>query len=139
MTINNNTLKSDVFDAIRGLLANADLAVTDGGNIRKASVLASFNDKSPSKPMVVINPASVGEDTWKFGGTEGKKSINVSIEAWYGNTLGVDQLDDQICTLLKQDNIPGISLIGINSDYAFNAPGNQKWHLKTISVGYDRE
>jgi hypothetical protein len=81
----------------------------------------------------------IDEDSWKFGGSQGKKMINVVIECYYSNTLGVDQLFDQVRAALDDNDIDGIDLVGISSDYGYNTSAEQKYHVKSGTFTYERE
>ena len=148
MAINDATLSSDVFTTVRSVIVNAvpKITYTDksaASKTKTASVLAQYNDKTPSAPQIVILPSDVSEDSWRFGGTEGKKFINVMLECYYTTTLGVDQLADTIKAAIKtaceNQTISGMELVGISENYAFVNPGDMKFHLKTLTFTFDRE
>ena len=145
MSINDDTLSVDVFDTIRSVLVSASPVVTNTttSNTKTASVLAQYNDKSPSAPQIIIIPADVSEDTFKFGGKQGKKFINVGIECYYTNSLGVNQLADQVKVAIKDacedGTIIGMDLVGLTENMAFVNPNEAKYHLKTLTITFDRE
>jgi len=141
MAISDSTISVDVFTEIRNKLVSTAPYVTNSSTSATyaASINAVYNDKNTTKPQIVIYPARISEDTFRFGGTEGKKAVNVNIECYYQNTLGVDQLSDQIKTALKANDIIGIDLVGIVTDYAFTNPAESKFHLKTMTFTYTRE
>lgn len=138
MAISDSTLTADIFDSIRTKLVAANLAITDGA-VYPASIGASFNDKNPSRPQIIITPVTYDEGTYKFSSKQGKKSVNVVVEVFYSNTLGIDVLSDRVVDIIKDNDIDGLNLVGVASDYAFNSPGDNKWHLKTLTFGFDRE
>jgi len=140
MTINDNTLSTDMYTAVRTLLVNANLQTTNSttGVTTNASVLAAYNDKSPNRPQVIIVPMTKSEDTFFLGSTEGNKIINIPIECYGKNTLEIDQLSDQIETALKLNNIVGVNLNEINSNYTFQLSNEQKYQQKTIVAVYNR-
>lgn len=141
MTISNATIGSDVYGEIRTILTSANLIVTNSTTsaTTAASINATFNDKSPSKPEVVIIPVSKDESNYKFGSVRGKMFINVGIECYYKSTLGCDQLADQVEHALSTTNINGIELIASTRDYAFNTSNQSKWQAVTLNFTYDRE
>jgi hypothetical protein len=142
--VNDATLSVDIFDAIRTKLvalapyvSNLTLTTTTA-----ATINAVYNDKQPSRPQVTINPASYTEDNWKFGSSQGRKLINVNIDCYAENTLGVDQLFDQIAAYLKDETtgaISGLQLAAVASDYGFSSSGSNKYHVKSATFTYDRE
>lgn len=138
MTVSDSTLTADIFTSIRTKLVAANLAITDG-DVYAASIGASFNDKNPTRPQIIITPISYDEGTFKFSSKEGKKTINVVIDVFYKNTLGIDVLSDRVVDVIKANDIEGLNLIGVTTDYAFSSPGDNKWHLKTLTFGFDRE
>jgi hypothetical protein len=79
------------------------------------------------------------EAEWKFGGFQGKKVINVVVDCFGSSTLFVDQLWDQVRAALDDNDLSGIDLVAISTDYAFNSPGDQKYHLKSGTFTYERE
>ena len=137
--VSDATLRTDVWTAVRTILVSAALQVTDGSTVKNATVGAAYNDKNTSKPQVIIYPMSHDESEYKFGSDQGKKLINVTLEAYYSNTLGVDQLSDQIDVALKETPISGAELIGVTSDYTFTNPLESKFHSNVMTYTYDRE
>ena len=141
MSISDSSLSVDVFSEVRSKIVAAAPYVTNSttSETTLAQVRAAYNDKEPVRPQIVINPIEKDEANWKFGGTEGKKFININIECYYKNTLGVDQLADSVETALKANDINGIDLIGVVSSYAYTNPVLIKYHMKGITFTYDRE
>jgi hypothetical protein len=142
MAINDSTISQDVFDSIRSKVVAASPYVVGATTTTTiaASVLAAYNDKTPARPQIVINPALIDEDEWKFGGLQGKKVINVVVECYYANTLGIDQLWDQVRVALVANDIEGIDLISVTSDYGFASnPADAKFHVKSGTFTYERE
>lgn len=135
MTISNSTLTSDVFTDIRTELVAASITAES----TSASIYAAFNDKTPTRPQIVIQPISVQEALFRIGGTEGKKFINVIIDCYYKNTAGLDEMYDQVVETVKAASFDDIELIAISSDYAFNTSNEQKFHMKSITFTFDRE
>lgn len=141
MAINDSTLSVDVWNDIRAKLVATGLYVTNSktGTTTSASIRASYHDETATRPQVIINPINYDEANWYFGSKHGKKMINVFIECYYKNTLGIDQLSDQVLDAVKDNDISGVNLIGITTDYAFSDPNENKYQLKTITLTYDRE
>ena len=130
MTINDSTLNTDIFKAIRSLLVSG---------LTNVSVNTSYSDKTPSRPQVVISSASPSETFDKFGGTEGRKNINIALMIYGQTPLAADTLSDQVKVLIKQNNINGIDLISMDEDTAFDINLEDKFHSKTLSITYLRE
>jgi len=141
MAINDSTISVDIFTEIRDkIVAGAPHVVNSSTNATTvASINAVYNDRKTTKPQIVIQPISLDENTFRFGGTEGRKSINVNLECYYSTTLGVDQLSDSIKYILKNNDILGIDLVGVVTDYAFTNPAESKFHMKTMTFTYIRE
>jgi len=141
MAITDSTLYTSVFTEIRNKIVAKAPYVTNSttGATTLASIKAVFNDETPVRPQIVIEPVSKSESSFKFSSTEGKKFINITIECYYKNTLGIDQLAEQVEEALKVNDISGIDLVGITSDYALNLDNEDKYHLKTLTASYDRE
>lgn len=142
MAISNATLNQDVWAEIRTTLVAANLYVvtnSETGATAAASINAVYNDKNQTKPQVIIYPISKDESVNKFSSNYGKMLINVRIEAYAGNTSGVDQLADQIEESLRGTIIQGIDLVSISGDYAFVNPNEAKYHYKVMTITYMRE
>ena len=137
--VSDSSIATDVWSEIRSILVSSNLQVTTNDGVKDASIEASYNDKNTSKPQVIIYPISHDESEWKFGSFEGKKLINVQLEIYHNTTRGIDQLEGQVLEPIKNTEIPGIELVGITTDYAFTNPMLTKYHLKTITLTYDRE
>lgn len=135
MTISNSTLTSDVFTDVRAVLVAANITAES----ITATVNATYNDRQPQRPQVTIGPATVDEDSFKFGSNEGKKFINIVVGCYYSKTVGVDQMYDQVLVAVKAAEFDGIELVAHGGDYAFNTANDQKFHLKSITFTFDRE
>lgn len=87
----------------------------------------------------------VSEDNYKFDDTsglvanQGRKAINVLIDIVGSKTYQIQQGADAVRNILRRNSITGVDLIGIEEDYAFQAPGEQKYHLITLTASYIRE
>jgi len=141
MAISNSTLNVDVFSEIRALIVANTPYVTNSttASTTAATINAAYNDKPSIKPQIVINPINKDETKDKFGSNEGRKFINIVIECYYSNTLGIDQLADSVEYTLKHNEIVGIEMVGVTSDYAFNMAAKSKVQLKTLTFTYDRD
>jgi hypothetical protein len=141
MSISDSSLNVDVFNVVRTTIVGAKPIVTNSSTsaTELASVRAAYNDTQPDKAQIIINPLSKDESSWKFGSSEGKKIINVTVDCFYRNTLGIDQLCDQVEYAIKTADISGIALIGVTTDYAFNMANDAKFHMKSITFSFDRE
>lgn len=137
MTINYNTLGADVWNAVRTKLVDANLTVTNSTNATTytANITGAHPDKVNKKPHVVINPVDAPESQFRFGGSEGKKFINVIIDVYTSNPVHLEQLTDQIRTALKANDL-GINLVEISDSTLFVNPEFQKYHQKTIVASY---
>ena len=137
MTINYSTLGADVWNAVRTKLVNANLTASNSTNATTytANITGNHPDKVNNKPHVVINPVDAPESEFRFGGTEGKKFINVIIDVYASNPIHVEQLTDQIRTALKANDL-GINLVEISDSTLFVNPAFRKYHQKTISASY---
>jgi len=139
--VSNSTLSTDIWTDVRTILVAAAPYVTNSSTsaTTAASIVAAYNDQDVNRPTIAINPIATNESDYKFGSNEGKKFINVTIDCYYKNTLGVDQLIDQVINALKNTDIDGCEIIATATDYAFNLAADSKYHLKSVTVTYDRE
>lgn len=141
MAIADSTLITDVWTEIKSALVAAAPYVTNTTTsaTTAATINAAYNDKTPSRPQIVIYGMDMSEDNWRFGGTEGKKLINVPVECYHKTSRGVDEMSNQIMVALKENSIDGIDLVGVTVDTAFDIANSNKYHLKTLMFSYDRE
>ena len=141
MTISNSTLYTDVWNTIRTILVSTPIYVTISttSETTAASIVAEYNDKSPSRPQIVLHSMDKSEDGYFFGGNEGKKLIDVTVDCYYSNSLGMDQLSEQVENLVKNNVITEMELVGITTDTAFTNPNTTKYQFKTIVFTYDKE
>jgi len=141
MTISDSTLTSNVWTDIRTLIVSANPIITNSttGATTGVSVLAKYNDKTATRPQIVITPVTADLKNNKFGDTVSAKLITVVVDCYATNTLGADQLFDQVLYQLETNTIAGIELVGIASDYAFNMAADSKYQMKSLSLSYDRE
>lgn len=141
MVISDQNISTSVFDEIRTILVAADLKVTNSTTSAEtsASIVASFNDKDPSRPQVVINPIDYDKGRFKFGDNQGGKFIRVVVECYYKNTLGIDQLSDQVDYAISEATVDGMEMVGVTTDYAFNLNNDNKYHQKSVQFTFDRE
>jgi len=139
--VTDNTLSVDVFTSIRSLLVATQPFITNSTTsaTTSAEIRATFNDIGAVRPQIILNPIEVEEKEWKFGSFQGKKVINIAVDCYGSNTLGVDQLRDQVEVILKENPITGIDLVGLSTSYAQSLSNDEKYHLVSIIATYDRE
>lgn len=141
MAIADSSINTDVWNSVRTVLVAAAPYITNSTTsaTTAASINAAYNDKSQTKPQIVIYPINKDESLNKFGATSGKSLINIQVECYASNGLGCDQLADQVETSLKTTEIAGIQLIAVGSDISFVNPDEAKFHIKSLTFTYDRE
>ena len=138
--ITNDNLNVSMFNAVRSAIVNSNPKVTEStGKFRRASVKAVYDDAKVTTPQIIISPLSVLESEYTFGSNDGKKLINVSVDCYYNNTLGIDQLSDQVTKAVKDEDYEVLDLVGVSSDYAFVNPNEAKFHLKTVTFTFLKE
>lgn len=131
MTINDSTLRNDVFKDIR------DYIVTN--KTSSASVNVEFNRKTPKKDQIVIRPIIPSEMLDKFGSDYGRRDINVIIFIYGSTAKSAAQLSDEVTTLLRSNNIQGIELVSIDDDYDSAVYNDNVYHGITLSCLFRRE
>jgi hypothetical protein len=141
MTISDATISSDVWNTIKAIIVAAAPKITNSktSTTKTAGIYASYNDKSFKMPGIVIDPAEISESDYKFGTNIGKRFINIVIGCYYKNTLGTDQLSDQVNAALANASISGMEMVGFDSTQAFVDPNQAKFQLKTIVFTFERE
>jgi len=141
MAVSDSTLDTSVWDEVKSIIVAAAPYITNSTTsaTEAATINAMYNDKTANRPQVTIEPIEVDESLNRFGGTEGRKFINITIMCTYTNGLGADQLTEQVTTALKSNTIAGIELVGLTSGYDFNVAARSKVQSKTTTYTYDRE
>jgi len=132
VTINNSTLRSNVYETIYDTLNGASLL---SGT---ATVTASYYDDDQAFPQVVVNPVDVAHSEHSFNWDHSKKNVSIMIDIWTKKNKDKDLLCDEIDALLRPLAIAGLSLINWEESNAFESPGNNKLHLKSITLTYLR-
>jgi purine nucleoside permease len=135
--VSDSTLYTDVWTEIRTILVAAAPSVTSP-SAASASINASYNDKASTKPQIVIQPITKEENEWFFGSNQGSKILNVIIDCYGRNSLGADELQQQVEDALKTNAVDGIYLSGITSNYVFGEVNDCKYHLKSTTFTYGR-
>lgn len=134
MSINDNNLSVDVFDAVRARLISASLV--SGG--KSVDVRVSHAESS-GRPQIVMEPLDIGESSWTFNNVEGSKSIPVVMRVFAGNHLDNAVLGDLVTGVVKLNDIQGINLVLLSSSNDFTNVTDNKYKSKTISATYNRE
>ena len=139
--VSDATLSSDIWTEVKNKLVSASIIITNEttSSTTAVTINGQYNDKAPTRPQITINPVIIEEGTWKFNVKQGKKLINVVVDCYGKKTLDIDQMDDQVRDILKDNDIGGIDLVGITGDTAFNTSADQKFNLKSSTFTYDRE
>lgn len=140
MAINNSSIATDVFSSIRSLLTSTTISIANEALTATwtVPVNAQYNDKSLSRPQIVIPPITFNENNTRFSSTEGQKFISAIIECYAPNTLMIDQIENEVISRIKNNPFSEMELVGLTTQYAFNLNEDQKYHLKTIVLTYDK-
>ena len=145
MAINDSTLSTDVWTTMKTVILAAAPYITNSSTAATtvAGIETAYNDKAVTKPQIIINPIEKGEGEYKFGSRYGKRDINVTVDCYYKNTLGTDQLSDQVeeakKLALEAGTILGIDLYAISTDQAFVDPNQSKFQMKSVTFSFRRE
>ena len=143
MTINDQTLRQNVWSTIKDIIVDLGPYVTNTstGATSLASVKGVYNDESTNRPIVVINPIQVTNVGKKFNdNTPGKRQINVVVDCYYNNTLGSAQLMDAVDYALTNTDIAEIEFISStpNSDFE-PVNGTNKVFASSTTYLYNKE
>jgi hypothetical protein len=138
MAITDNRVATTVWTDVKSVLTSANLIASTGSSTSSPDILGAYNDKHTNHAQVIINPISLSEAEYKFGGLYGNRSINVIIEVYHGDAKCVDDLCDQIRVAMASP-IAGMDLRSVNEDPDFFSPGDNKIKSKVIVFNYNRE
>ena len=133
--VSDQTIDTDTWTAVRTILVDADIKV----GTTEASINAIYNDKKDRTPQIIIHPMEDDEVLDKFSSNQGRKVINVIIDCVFTNTLGADQLNQQVKHALKSNQISGMELIGVVSNINFDEANQAKYQMKSTTFTYLRE
>ena len=141
MALTEQTLSVDFWTDVRTLLVAQNLKVTNSTTsaTTAASIKSSYPDEATTRPIVIINPVSPNKTQDKFSDYNGANLINLSVECYYKNTLGTDQLRDQVTYALERNAIGGMEPNSIVSSPSFLEINGQKYHGTTVTAVYKRE
>ena len=134
MSINDNNLSVDVFDAVRSRLISASL-VSDSSSVD----IRVSHAESSGRPQIVIDPVNVSESSWTFNNSEGSKSIPVVLGIYTSNHKSNAVLGDVVSSLLKLNDISGLNLVLLSSSNDFTNVSDNKYKSRTITATYNRE
>lgn len=143
MTITDTSLATNIWTDINAVLVSANIVASVISGSVSSTVLAgingSYNDKHVSQPQVILNPITISEQSPKFGGTYGRRAINVIVEVYHPNGRAVDYMADQVRTAIATNSISGITLVGVSDEPDFFSPGDNKIKSRVIVFHFDRE
>jgi len=144
MSISDATLRTDVWTTIRSILVGKiKVTNTTTSATKTASVLATYNDKRPSLPQVVMPPIELSKNEFKFGENQGKRFINITIYCYYEDSVGVDQManivDSTIIDAIEDKTLNDIEMVALSEDSAFMDPNQSKYQLKTMVYTFLKE
>ena len=103
-----------------------------------ATVVAAYNDEINSYPLVVVNPVDKGRDNPTYDRTYWTNGLTVNIDIFAKKNKEVDQLADEIDTLISPLKILGVQLSGLTESRGYPTTNDNKLHLKTMIFTYMR-
>jgi hypothetical protein len=140
VTITDATVRQDVYETVYDLLATE--VATSTSPIYQYTLSAAFIDKSMDTPFpqIIVNPVDV-ESTERTLGHSGRftQDIRVLIDVWTRKNKDKDIASDRIYALLTATSWSGILLTGITESNAFEEPGSNKAHLKSLALSFLRK
>ena len=129
MTINNTTFYTDLYTEVRTVLLAASITNPDGDT---PEVLGSYNDKKATRPQIIIEPANLSEARYKFGSTEGKKIVNLTITIYDKKRGNVNSVLQQVQAAIKANDFDDLMLTEMSTDDAFVNPNDAKYHSLSL-------
>lgn len=143
MAIDDDFIKTSVWTDIRGVLVSASIiGSTVSGSVSStssASIVGEYSDEHKNKPQVVIHPVVLSEADFKFGGTYGKRTLNVPIECFHSNGKALDYMDDMVSRTLANSTPSGLSLVSVESATDFGTPADNKVKSRMTVFTFTRE
>lgn len=135
VTISDSTLRQNVYECIYDLLA-AEIASTSSPIHSSTLVAAYINGTAAPYPQIVLNPVDVDRKEYSFDRTTSTKTIRLLIDVFTIKNKDKDIICDRIQSLLDNASIQGVMLSGITESNAFEGPGDNKIHLKSVAITY---
>lgn len=143
MTISDDFISTSAYTDVKAILLSASIiSSTISGSVSSsssASIVGAFSDEHKNHPQVVMSPAIISEQDYKFGGAYGKRTINMVIECYHPNGRAVDYMADMVKAALANNPVDGLSLVGVSEDPDFASPGDNKVKSKILVFTYVRE
>lgn len=120
-----------MYDEIKTLLV--------AGSITSSPTITAANsDKEFSKPTVAIHALDKDESNVFFGDYEGKKILNVVIDAFAVSGRDAKEIMQDVEYVLKSNKIQGITLQSMTSNYQFDLVSNTKMKYVSTTFVYTR-
>ena len=133
VAITTSSLRANVYESIYDELTSASLL---SGSV---TVTAAFINEKEAFPQVVVNPANVNREGFSFDRSRSKQNIQVVVEIFTKKNKEIDQIADEIDTILRGLKMQSMQLIDWEEDRALSNDTNKnKIHLKTITITYLR-
>ena len=132
VTIVSSTLRSNIWETIYDTLTAAKLLSST------VTVTSAYIDDDSAFPQVVINPVDVEKNSFTFDRTYSVKDIVILIDIWTTKNKQKDQISDEIDAIITPLKMGGVMLSGWSESNALETPGDNKLHLKTITLNYMR-
>lgn len=138
--VSHSTFTSDLWTEVKDKLVAATIQTTSSSGVTNTvSVKPAYSGDEPDTPIIVVHPVVVDESGYSYGGSTGQKTGNVVVDCVASNTMFLDQVGDQVSSALNANDLAGVDLVNYASDFALNAPGQQKYFLKSFTFTYQLE
>jgi len=121
--------KNNVFVSIRNKLVS---------NLSNTEVGATYNKglESNKRQVVIDSPNSEENEPVFDSRFNGEEIVNVIVYVYGITTLEMDRLTDDVKDLLREDDLPDLSLIGITDINNVQVINNNKYYGKNITFTY---
>lgn len=140
MAITDSSLRSSIWIDLKSELDDATLEYYDNTDTSTTGVTitGSYIDKPESFPQVVLINPDISKEEYSFDRSQYTNTINILIDIYTKKTKNLDYIADQIDNISGIKTMNGLMLNDWKEDRAFETPGNNKLHLKTITLTYVR-
>lgn len=124
-------LRQTLYEAVYDALTSANLLSST------ATVTAAFIDSpTASFPQVVVHPVDVNKRSFTFNKGNSYEDVRIMIDIWTRKNKDKDVIADEIDEVLSNNSFSGLSMVGWTESNAFESPGNNKLHLKTVIIDF---
>lgn len=134
VTITEAAIRQNVYETIYDIINGISFTTSS-----TPTLTAAFVDSSQAFPQIVLHPVDIVKDNRTFGIGAFDKEIRILIDIWTKKNKDKDIIADEIHVALDATSFSGILWVGCEESNALESPGNDKLHLKSVTLTFMRK